>query len=168
MNPPAPGGQQRMNWLDPWLLIPVGGLVLLLVAWWASGFGRQVHVERARELFRLQRKRLQELFLQSARKSEKPRGLRWIGCEFTGEPELARDRSSRGLVAFVPVAIEFAAVEGSDMEGLPAVAQPKHASALFSFVRGEWISTGKAVFNLAPQQAIRQFGKQYEAIPAGH
>jgi hypothetical protein len=157
-----------MNWLDPWLLIPLAGLVLLVLAWWASGFGRQVHVERARELFRLQRKRLQELFLESARESEKPRGLLWIGCEFTGEPELARDRSNRGLVAFVPVAIEFAAIEGSDMEGLPAVAQPKQASALFTFVRGQWITSGKAVFNLAPSEAIHQFGRQYEPIPAGH
>jgi hypothetical protein len=157
-----------MNWLDPWLLVSVAGLVLLLLAWWASGFGRQVHVERARELFRLQRKRLQDLFLASARESDKPRGLRWMGCEFTGEPELARDRSSRGLVAFVQVAIEFEAIEGSDMEGLPAVAQPKHASALFAFVRGEWITSGKVVFNLGPHEAIRQFGRQYEPIPAAH
>jgi len=157
-----------MNWLDPWLLIPLTVLLLLVLAWWASGFGRQVHVERARELFHLQRKRLQELFLESARESEKPRGLRWMGCEFTGEPELARDRSNRGLVAFVPVAIEFAAIEGSDMEGLPAVAQPKHASALFTFVRGQWVTTGKAVFNLGPQDAIREFGQQYEQIPASH
>jgi hypothetical protein len=157
-----------MNWFDPWLLIPIGALVLLVLAWWASGFGRQVHVERARELFRLQRKRLQELFLESARASDKPRGLRWSSCEFTGDPELARDRLNRSLVAFVPVAIEFSAIEGSDMEGLPAVAQPKHASALFAFVRGEWITSGKVVFNLGPREAIRQFGRQYEPIPAGH
>ena len=158
-----------MNWLDPWmLLVPVGGLVVLLLGWWLSRFARSIHLERARETFRLQHKRLEEHFLEAAQQNDKPRGLRWIGCEFTGEPELARDLNSRQLVAFVPVTIRFEAVEGSDMEELPAVNLPRSASALFVFERGQWLTSGQVIFNLEPSDAIRRFARQYAPVPTGH
>lgn len=154
-----------MYWL--WL-IPVAalvGLVLLVRAWkplWL--FGQEVQVERARELFRLQRERLEMQFQQAAASSGKPRGLRWKDCAFEPSFELARDRSSRQLVALVPVTISFEAIEGSDMEGLPAVGNLRNASAVFFFERGQWATAGKALFNLNPDEALEHLKKQYERI----
>jgi hypothetical protein len=50
------------------------------------------------------------------------------------------------------------------MEGLPAVGNPRDASAVFFFHRGRWHTTGKAVFNLSPGEALAHFRNQYEPL----
>src|SRR5207244_3081742 len=143
---PAATPRCCMGWL--WL-IPVGLLILLvivLLVWRPLRlFGREVQVERARELFVLQRERLEAKFVTAASATGKPRGLRWKDCWFENELELARDRHSGQLVALVPVTIQFEAIEGGDMEGVPAVEYAKNASAVFFFQRGQWLTVGKAV-----------------------
>jgi hypothetical protein len=148
-------------WLIPLGLIIVG--VLLGLAWRPMrSFGREVQAERVRELFRLQRERLEAQFLTAAAATGKPRGLRWKDCAFESELELARDRHSGQIVGLVPVTIQFEAIEGGDMEGVAAVSNLRNASAVFFFERGQWKTVGKAVFNMNPGEALEHFKKQYE------
>lgn len=153
--------------MAPWLVL---GLVAMSVAAVAVAwrplrvFGREIQVERARELFALQRERLEARFFGAAAASGKPRGLRWKDCDFDDGIELARDRRSGQLLALVPVTIRFEAVEGSDMEGLPAVSNLRNASAVFFFQRGQWLTVGKAVFNMNPDEALEHFKNQYERL----
>jgi hypothetical protein len=141
-------------------------VALLGLLFWRGlhGVGRTIHVERARELFKLQRERLEGVFLRAGAATGKPRGLRWTGCTFDGEPLLARDRQTRKVVALVPATLHFEAVPGGDMEGLPAVDRPKTAAAVFAFLRGQWVTVGRAVFNMSPDEAVRHFHQQYERI----
>ena len=54
-----------MNGFQAWpFLVPVAGLLLALAAWWLYRIGREVQAERARESFRLQKERLEELVLK--------------------------------------------------------------------------------------------------------
>jgi hypothetical protein len=131
------------------------------------GVGRTIHVARAREMFELQRERLEAMFLRVAAATGKPRGVRWVGCTFDGEPLLARDRQTRKVVALVPATLQFEAVAGGDMEGQPAVDRPKTAAAVFAFERGQWVTAGRAVFNMSPDEAVRHFQQQYERIDTG-
>jgi hypothetical protein len=150
-------------WLVPVLI--VAALVVLLVIWRPlKTFGREVQVERARELFKLQRERLHDKFFQAAAGTGKPRGLRWKECQWDGEVEFARDRKTGQIAALAPVTIRFEAVEGSDMEGLPAVGNLRNASAVFFFHRGQWHTVGKAVFNMNPDEAVAHFKNQYDRI----
>ena len=41
----------------------------------------------------------------------------------------------------------------------------KNASAVFHFERGQWLTTGKAVFNMNPDEVIQHFKNQYERVP---
>jgi hypothetical protein len=154
-----------MSWF--WL-IPVALLVVtafLLLAWRPlQSVGKEIQLERARELFLLQRERLEAKFVTAASRSGKPRGLRWKNCVFENEVEMARERRTGQLVALVPVTIQFEAIAGSDMEGLPAVGNLRNASAVFFFQRGQWLTVGKAVFNLNPTEVIQHFQKQYERV----
>jgi hypothetical protein len=50
------------------------------------------------------------------------------------------------------------------MEDVPAVADLKNASAVFFFDRGQWLTAGKAVFNLNPSEAVEHFKTQYERL----
>lgn len=155
--------------MSEWWWLVVGlvalGLIGLVLAWRPlRRLGGDIQAERARELFLLQRERLQDAFRPAAEATGKPRGLRWVDCAFDREVVFARDRKTRQLVALVLVSIRFEAVEGSDMEGLPAVNNLRNASAVFFFHRGQWQTAGKAVFNLSPAEALRHFRNQYEPV----
>jgi hypothetical protein len=155
-----------MEWL--WL-VPVAlliGVVLFYLWRPLRSLGKDIQVERARESFLLQRERLEAKFVTAAAASGKPRGLRWKDCSFERDVELARELKTGQLVALVPVTIQFEAIEGSDMEGLPAVGNLRNASAVFFFQRGQWLTVGKAVFNLNPVEVIQHFKNRYERVPA--
>jgi len=150
-------------WLVP-VLVAAGSLVLALTWRRLRSFGREVQSARARELFFLQRERLEARFLGAAAATGRPRGLRWKACEFERGVEFARERKTGQLAALVGVTVQFEAVEGSDMEGLPAVGSLRNASAVFFFQRGQWLTVGKAIFNMNPPEAIEHFKTQYERV----
>lgn len=154
-----------MEWWWIVAAVVLAGTLALALGWRRLlTFGWEVQVERARESFALERERLEARFVTEAQATGKPRGLRWKDCSFESTLQLARDRASRELVGLVPVTIRFEAVEGGDMEGVPAVAYAKNASAVFFFRRGRWLTAGKAVFNMNPGEVLRHFRNQYEPI----
>jgi hypothetical protein len=142
----------------------VGGavvLALLVLFWWVGH--RALHSDRhARRRFEAERPRLQQEFFEAAAAGGKPRGLRWKGCEWTALMELARAKDTGLLLCFAGLLIQFEAIPGSDMEGLPAVGNLRNASAVFVFHRGRWHTLGQTVFNLNPDEAIAHFG--YERV----
>jgi hypothetical protein len=151
----------------PWVfgVLVVAAPLAGLVVWRRMHcFGSEVKIERARELFRLQRERLEAIFLKAAAATGKPRGLRWKDCQWEDGVEFVRDRKTGHIAALVAVTVQFEAVEGSDMEGLPAVKNLRNGSAVFFFQKGHWLTAGKVVFNMNPDEAIAHFGKQYERI----
>src|SRR5438034_1968054 len=151
-----------------WLWLLAAALVVGVVVWFLwrplRSLGKDIQVERARESFVLQRERLEAKFVTAAAATGKPRGLRWKDCSFEGDVELARERQTGQLVALIPVTIQFEAIEGSDMEGLPAVGNLRNASAVFFFQRGQWQTAGRAVFNFNPGEALEHFKQQYERV----
>jgi hypothetical protein len=150
-----------MWWVAGTLLLAV---VILLLRRPFRTFSKEVQVEWARELFKLQRERLEARFLQAAAATGKPRGLRWKDCDWERDVEFVRERRTGQIAALIGVTIQFEAVEGSDMEGLPAVGNLRNASAVFFFHRGTWDTVGKAVFNMNPNEAVAHFKNQYERI----
>src|SRR5262249_4340777 len=104
---------------------------------------------------------------EAASASGKPRGLRWKALDWEPDATFARERTTGQLVALVGVTIKFEAVEGSDMEGLPAVGNLRNATAVFFHHPGAWQTAGKAVFNLNPDEVVRHFRQQYEGIDPG-
>jgi hypothetical protein len=156
---------------DPnlWWAVAGGGLAVGAVAGrWLWHLARGVQIERARELFRLQHERFEHALLEAAVATGKPRGLRWVGCEITGDAVLARDGAARRIVALVPVVIRFEPEDGSDMEDVPAAREPRPATAVFTFVKGGWDTDGRVVFNHTPEQAAAAFGRHLTVIGHHH
>jgi hypothetical protein len=152
-----------------WIAIVVGTAVTagaVLVGFWLIGRAADPvrQFAQARDLFRGQREHLEAQFFEAATRSGKPRGLRWLECIWGEAVAFARDKETRQFVALVSVTIRFEAIEGSDMEGLPAVANLRNASAVFFFHAGRWHTQGKAVFNLNPDEALRHFAGQYDPL----
>ena len=158
-----------MDDLNPWWIGGgVAAAILLIAAGrWLWHFGRTVQAERARELFRLQHERFEEMLLVAAAATGKPRGLIWRGCEIIGNVVLARN-AARGIVALVPVVIQFEPVAGSGMEDVPAAKEPRIATAVFTFDRGHWNTDGRIIFNINPEQALSHFGSGLTVIEHHH
>jgi hypothetical protein len=153
-----------MQWL--WLLLPSALLVIALVLLWLWHAPR-LSVPELQKRFLQQREHLEAAFFAAAAASGKPRGLRWKNCEWENEVAFARERQTGRLAALVAVVISFEAIEGSDMEGVAAVGNMRNASAVFFHDGGRWRTTGRAIFNLNPGEALEHFKGQYERLQVG-
>lgn len=121
---------------------------------------RDVENEKARQLFTQQREHLEAKFFELASASGRPKGLRWKNCDFHSTHCFARDGNTGALSAFVEVTISFEAIPGGEMEGVQAVSNLRHATAVFHFHRGRWGTAGRAIFNLLPSEAVTHLGDQ--------
>ncbi len=133
---------------------------------WRSlhGMRRAFTQERARESFRLQRERLEAKFLDAAAATGMPKGLEWKDVAFESMLELVHDLGSRQLLGLVPATIEFTATVGGPMEGVEAVSNLRYATAVFIFQKGHWVTNGRALFNMHPQEAIEHFAGQFQKV----
>ncbi|MEO8496017.1 MAG: hypothetical protein ABI614_13165 [Planctomycetota bacterium] len=152
----------------PSLLIGVGTLSLLLGALFAFvGWIRRQQVsslKRARETFRLRREWLEASFLGRAAASGKPRGLRWVNCDFENGVSFARDRRTGRYRALVGVTISFEAIKGGGMEDVEAVGNLRAATVVFRLDGPEWRADDRALFNLNPAEAIAHYQNELESV----
>lgn len=126
---------------------------------------RRTREERAAlQAFRVQREQLEAKFFDLASSLGKPRGLRWVDCDWQNSVSFGRDVNTGLLTAFVAVNIRFEAVEGGDMEDVEAVGTIRDAAAVFHYQRGRWGTGGKALFNMNPQDALARLQGQFERV----
>jgi len=122
------------------------------------------NLENAKKLFRFQREQLEAKFFDMAATLGKPRGLRWVHCEWQNDVSFARNKQSGLLTAFVSISIRFEAIEGSDMEDVEAVGLLREAAAVFHFKRDRWGTGGRAMFNMDSESAVSRLAGQYEPV----
>jgi len=125
---------------------------------------RKHEAARAFELFETQREQLEAKFFDLASRQGKPRGLRWMECDWQTDVGCGRDRQTGMLTFFLAVNIRFEAVEGGDMEDVAAVGTVRDAAALFHFRDGQWGTGGRALFNMNPSDAVARLEAQYEPV----
>lgn len=102
---------------------------------------------------------LREQFFQLASSSGKPRGLRWIRCDWQGHEVIFVEPGSGLLTLVAGVSIAFEAIEGGDMEGVEAASDLRDASAVFHYQNGNWGTGGRVLFNMDPATAAVRLGK---------
>lgn len=148
-----------------WLLAPLGMLAAAFFFWFVRrGKSDDSSVAHLRAAFFDDRARLNELFLQTAARSGKPRGLRWKECQWSDLTEWVREKQTGRLLALAGVTISFAAIEGGEMEGIEAVGNLRNATAVFFYQDGRWQTGGRVVFNMNPDEALAHFQTGYERI----
>jgi hypothetical protein len=165
----GPSDKEKEQTVTPlgWILVGVLSLIVLsmLAARPLRKAMQEAQLAEARRQFQVQREGLEAKFVQLAESSGKPRGLRWVNCEFADDVSYARDRKSARLTAMVACTISFEAIEGGGMEDVEAVGNLRAASAAFNFEHNRWSTDGRAIFNLSPTQAIAHFNKAM--VPVG-
>jgi len=126
---------------------------------------RIAEIRRAKMLFSRRREWLEAHFLKLAGQSGLPRGLAWSNCDFDDGVAFARDRKKGQLRALVGVTIGFEALEGGGMEEVEAVGNLRAGTAVFYFLRGQWQTDGRAIFNLNPVETIQHYESELELVP---
>lgn len=147
------------------LIVAISALLLLALLWKPLQRWRRTRdVARALRAFRIERELLEAKFFDLASRLGKPRGLRWLDCDWLDGVTFARDLNTGLLTAFVAVNIRFEAVEGGDMEGVEAVSMVRDAAALFHYRRRHWGTGGRALFNMNPHGALERLGNQFVPV----
>ena len=145
--------------------IVVAAAVLIGLAWKPlRARARAREVAHAVRQFRLHREMLEAKFFDMASALGKPRGLRWLECNWHSGVTFGRDRQTGLITAFAAVNISFEAIEGGDMEGVAAVDTVRDAAALFHYQAGRWGTGGRALFNMNPEDALKRMVDQFEPI----
>lgn len=119
---------------------------------------------RAMKEFRIRREQLEAKFYDLARLSGKPKGLRWIDCEWQDTVRFARQIDTNLLTAFVGVNIRFEAIEGQGMDDITHVGTIRDACAVFHYRVGRWGTGGRALFNMNPQEAVDKLHDQFVPV----
>jgi hypothetical protein len=125
---------------------------------------RRREIATARARWNEHQAELQEVYFSQAGSAGTPRGLHWRKIEWPGTMQLARERSTGLLTAFVGVVVHFEPVEGGEMEGVEAATLPRDATAVFHFRRGRWGTGGRTLFNMTPEEALVRLANQFEAV----
>jgi hypothetical protein len=108
---------------------------------------------------------LQKSFFQMAASSGKPRGLKWVRCDWQEQRALFTEPGSGLLTLVVGVSVSFEAIEGSDMENVAAAGDLRDASAVFHYQNGAWGTGGRVLFNMDPSTAAARLGGIPHASP---
>ncbi|MEX0791782.1 MAG: hypothetical protein WD045_01500 [Pirellulaceae bacterium] len=146
-------------WVSAGILLGMLGLVVMIVLRSGRLMSLQPKIDpvKAKQLFQIRREWLEAEFMKKAAATGKPRGLRWVDCDFESNAQFAEDEQSNLLRAFVSVTIRFEAIEGGGMEEVEAVSNLRAATAVFEYDGEKWVASPRTIFNLSPDQAIEQF-----------
>jgi hypothetical protein len=152
-------------WLFVLVVAVLGALLgfLAIRPYWRRN-RQQSRLRWAQLRFHQQREWLEAKFLTIASQSGKPRGLRWVDCDFEDAVAFARDRGTGNLRALVAVSVQFEAVPGGAMEDVESVQDHKAATVVFRLDGPEWQTDGRTVFNLNPAETIARYEHELETV----
>ena len=105
---------------------------------------------------------LEQQFFCKASTAGTPRGLTWLRCEWLPTRVLLRDRTTGGICLLAGVNVAFEAIEGGDMEDVAAVSMIRDASAVFQLTPSGWQTSGRALFNMNPAEALQKLNASYQ------
>jgi hypothetical protein len=138
------------------------GLACLIVAWLVirrplRHYAEELHVDHARELFRMQREWLEAGFLGALSRIDPIERVRWEDAHWHDEVLWARDRQTRVFLALIGVHFDEPLFDDLSEP------HPRHATALFEFRRGRWVAEGKRLDEVRPDEAVLR-GHRFEAV----
>jgi len=142
-------------WLMPAVLVPGVAAAFLLSYRRLRLFGHHVHIERAQQLFLMQRERLQEQFSRAA-------AVAGMGepYEFEQDVTFVRERRTGHILALV----ELRLGNTGAADGTTPVGTPRKGSGIFFLERGHWHTAGKMIPEMSPLEVLDRLQGQYEPV----
>jgi hypothetical protein len=125
---------------------------------------RAARLVQAKRRFHTQRERLEAKFIQLAAAHAKPDAPRWADCTFADDVAYVRNRSTGELSAFVAMTIAAEELGRLPPGTTDVVGNLQAGTAVFRFDRDGWVTDGRAIFNLSPNEAIHFYRDDLEVV----
>lgn len=151
---------------EPWWIVAAAVVVFLaagMLVWWPMrASSRETRFADARRDFHFQRERLEIRFIQLAQAQAKDSAPQWMDCEFDDDVCYVRNRYTGELSAFVGARVFFSGIDDTVEPG--QICGIREVTTVFRFDGQQWLTDGRAIFNLTPAEAVRFYERDLEMI----
>ncbi len=153
---------------EPWLWIPIACAIIAVVALllWrpCQAAARDARFAQARKDFHKQREWLEVKFISLAPTQGKPDAPRWSSCEFDDAVSYVRHRTTGELSAFVAVTVALEGIGQTTSSTTDLMNNLQAGTAVFRFDKVRWVTDGRVILNLSPNEAIRFYQSDLEIV----
>jgi hypothetical protein len=153
---------------DPWLWISVACAIIAVVALllWrpCQAAARDARFAQARKDFHKQREWLEVKFISLAPSQGKADAPRWSNCEFDDAVSYVRHRATGELSAFVAVTVALEGIGQTTTSATDLMSNLQAGTAVFRFDKVRWVTDGRVILNLSPNEAIRFYQSDLEIV----
>ena len=94
----------------------------------------------------------------------KPDAPRWADCAFADDVAYVRNRTTGELSAFVAMTVATEALHRLPPGTTDLIGNCQAGTAVFRFDRDGWVTDGRAILNLSPNEAIHYYRDDLEII----
>ena len=150
-----------------WWLVAVAAVLVVVALFVKRPWQRRVRAGRffqAKRRFHTQRERLEAKFIQLAVAHAKPDAPRWVDCTFADDVAYVRNRTTGELSAFVAMTVATEALHRLPPGTTDLVGNYQAGTAVFRFDRDGWVTDGRAILNLSPNEAIHYYRDDLEIV----
>ncbi len=150
-----------------WWFLAVAVVLLAAALFLVRPWQRRVRTARlvqAKRRFHTQRERLEAKFIQLAAAHAKPDAPRWVDCSFADDVAYVRNRITGELSAFVAMTAATEALHRLPPGTTDLVGNLQAGTAVFRFDRDGWVTDGRAILNLSPNEAIHYYREDLEIV----
>ena len=139
--------------------------VVVLLLWRpCQAAAREARFTQARKEFHKQREWLEVKFISLAGSQGKAEAPRWSNCEFDDAISYVRHRATGELSAFVEVTVALEGIGHSTTSATDLMSNLQAGTAVFRFDKDHWVTDGRVILNLSPNEAIRYLPGRLEMV----
>jgi hypothetical protein len=153
---------------EPLWWIPVACAIVAVVVFllWrpCQAAAREARLTQARKEFHKQREWLEVKFITLAGPQGGPDSPRWSNCEFDDAVSYVRHRSTGELSAFVAVTVALEGIGHANISATDLMGSLQAGTAVFRFDKTRWVTDGRVIHDLSPNEAIRAYQNDLEMV----
>jgi hypothetical protein len=139
--------------------------VVFLVLWRPfQAAAREARLTQARKEFHKQREWLEVKFISLAGTQGGPDSPRWSNCEFDDAVSYVRHRTTGELSAFVAVTVALEGIGHASNTATDLMSNLQAGTAVFRFEKVRWVTDGRVIHDLSPNEAIRAYQSDLEMV----
>ena len=105
-----------------------------------------------------------EVYFSGGGRQGKADAPRWSNCEFDDAVSYVRHRTTGELSAFVAVTVALEGISHLTTSATDLMSNLQAGTAVFRFDKDHWVTDGRVIHNLSPNEAIRFYQNDWEMV----
>jgi hypothetical protein len=149
-----------------WISFACVMVAVVIVLLWrpCQAAAREARLTQARKEFHKQREWLEVKFINMATTQGRPDAPRWSNCDFDDAVSYVRHRTTGELSAFVAVTVALEGIGHANTSATELMSNLQAGTAVFRFDKARWVTDGRVIHDLSPNEAIREYQNDWEMV----